>query len=141
MDDLPKSFRLASIIFLTSPDVDAAWRSILKALWHGMALEKDQGGLAEQSSMWAPNSFERRVVDLQQVHPQLIERAIKTMAVQPASPSQGTSITSPTVTIALPEENAEDRGSAVKLQGELQDLALAMSPTTYLQVQDRPNGS
>ena len=128
MDDLPQSYQLASLIFLTSPGPDSAWRTLFKTFKHGMAWEVDSSRRMDSVQMWAPNSYETRVVNLQQAHSQLIERAIRNLAV----PSP---LSDPSLTTA--ESANPIVGLRAKVQQELQDLCTAMSPATYLQVRNQ----
>ena len=125
IDDLPQSYQLASIIFLTSSGPDSAWRTLLKTFRHGMAWEAENSRRTDNVQMWAPNSYETRVVNLQQAHSQLIERAIRNLAVPSIS-------SDPSLTTA--ESANPNVGLRAKVQEELQDLCTAISPATYLQV-------
>lgn len=87
----------------------------------------------DPTNQWNPNSFERRVVDLQQLHPQMVDRAVKLMH---SNPSQN--LSSPKSLRAsldmLELEAVPETGPDSKLAGELQDLCTIMTPATYLQV-------
>ncbi|GAX76203.1 hypothetical protein CEUSTIGMA_g3647.t1 [Chlamydomonas eustigma] len=138
IEDMPLSFRHASAVFFLSPSSEAGWSAITRALWHGMALEKDAVMKFDSNSgsQWNPTSFERHSVDLQQMHPQIIDKALRLagLILQP-SQDDTSSVVQSSQEAAQKAEQAHIVTMALsKMQVELMDMCSSMAPATFLQL-------